>query len=118
MSILIGLPDDDMRARLAPNIGDDVELAVWRVGDEPQGRRIDLLVIPYVTSYGFLAELDPAHVSAVQSQSLGYDGAADVVPDGVKSCNAVEVHEAPTAELPLTLVLPSQRGWPEVGNNQ
>jgi phosphoglycerate dehydrogenase-like enzyme len=122
MSILIGLPDDDMLARLASEveakISDDVELAVWRVGDEPLDRRIDLLVIPYVTSYGFLAELDPAHVSVVQSQSLGYDGAADVVPDGVKFCNAVGVHEAPTAELALTLVLASQRGWPEIGHNQ
>jgi phosphoglycerate dehydrogenase-like enzyme len=122
MNLLIALPDDDMRARLASalddGVDDGVDLAIWQVGDKPLGRKIDLLVIPYVTSYDFLAELDPAHVSVVQSQSLGYDGAADAVPDGVKFCNAVGVHEAPTAELALTLVLASQRGWPEIGNNQ
>jgi phosphoglycerate dehydrogenase-like enzyme len=32
--------------------------------------------------------------------------------------NAVGVHEAPTAEMAMTLILASQRGWPEVGRNQ
>jgi phosphoglycerate dehydrogenase-like enzyme len=118
MSLLVALPDDEMLARIAPTLGDGVELVVWRVGDEPLMRKIDLLVIPYVTGYGFLSALDPAHVSAVQSQSLGYDGAPDSMPSGVAFCNAVGVHEAPTAELALTLILASQRGWPAVGANQ
>jgi phosphoglycerate dehydrogenase-like enzyme len=118
MTILLGLPDEDMRARLAPTVGDDVEIVVWHVGDAPTAQPIDLLVIPYVTSYAFLAELDPAHVRVVQSQALGYDGAQDSVPAGVTFCNAVGVHEAPTAELAMTLVLASQRGWPAVGYNQ
>jgi phosphoglycerate dehydrogenase-like enzyme len=118
MTLLIALPDDDIRGRLAPEVGADVDLITWRVGDDAPARKIDLLVIPYVTNYEFLAELDPAHVGVVQGQALGYDGAAAALPDGVGFCNAVGVHEAPTAELALTLVLASQRGWPSIGVNQ
>jgi phosphoglycerate dehydrogenase-like enzyme len=118
MSLLVALPDDDIRDRIAPEVGNDVDLIVWRVGDAAPERTIDLLVIPYVTSYEFLAELDADHVGVVQGQALGYDGAAAAVPAGVAFCNAVGVHEAPTAELALTLVLASQRGWPSIGINQ
>lgn len=115
--LVIALPDDGMRSRIDPAAGDD-ELIVWRPGDAAPGRRVDLLVIPYVTSYEFLSVLDPREFSLVQSQSLGYDGAAAALPTGIAFCNAVGVHEAPTAELALALVLASQRGWPEVGRNQ
>jgi phosphoglycerate dehydrogenase-like enzyme len=118
VTLLVGLPDDGIRDRLAPAVGDDVDLIVWHVGDQPPERKIDLLVIPYVTRYEFLAELDPDHVGIIQGQALGYDGAADALPDGVTFCNAVGVHEAPTAELAMTLVLASQRGWPLLGVNQ
>jgi phosphoglycerate dehydrogenase-like enzyme len=46
----------------------------------------------------------------VQSQSIGYDGIADVLPAGMVYANAVSVHEASTAELSLALMLASQRG--------
>jgi phosphoglycerate dehydrogenase-like enzyme len=117
VNITVALPDDAMLARLRPTVDTDVDLVVWRAGDEPIGRVIDLLVIPYVVTYDALTQL-AGEVRYVQSQSLGYDGAANFVPDGVAFCNAVGVHEAPTAELALTLVLASQRGWPEVGRNQ
>jgi phosphoglycerate dehydrogenase-like enzyme len=32
--------------------------------------------------------------------------------------NAIGVHEGPTAEMAMTLILASQRGWPTVGRNQ
>jgi phosphoglycerate dehydrogenase-like enzyme len=117
MSTLVGLPDHAMLERLRPEIDDDVDLVVWHAGDKPLDRVIDLLVIPYAVTYEALARLSGA-VRYVQSQSLGYDGAADLLPDGIAFCNAVGVHEAPTAELALTLVLASQRGWPAVGYNQ
>jgi phosphoglycerate dehydrogenase-like enzyme len=117
MTVTVALPDDAMLARLRPTVDPDVDLVVWHAGDEPLDRLIDLLVIPYVVTYDLLAQL-AGEVRYVQSQSLGYDGAANFLPDGVAFCNAVGVHEAPTAELALTLVLASQRGWPEVGLNQ
>jgi phosphoglycerate dehydrogenase-like enzyme len=79
-------------------------------------REIDLLVLPYGIDSRTLASL--RNVRVVQNQSLGYDDMVPFIPDGVTLCNAVNVHEAPTAELALMLMLASHRGWPEVGRNQ
>jgi len=117
-ALVVAVPDDTMRERLQPALPGDAELIVWKPGDDGPTRRIDLLVLPYVTRYDLLSGLDPTSVGLVQSQSLGYDGAADALPAGIAFSNAVGVHEAPTAELAVTLVLASQRGWPEVGRNQ
>jgi phosphoglycerate dehydrogenase-like enzyme len=117
MTLLVAVPDDEMRSRLAPQTPSGVDLVVWRPGDAPLDRVIDLLVISYSVSYDELRGLDGL-VRHVQSQSLGYDGAESVVPDGVTFSNAVGVHEAPTAEMAMTLILASQRGWPGVGRNQ
>jgi phosphoglycerate dehydrogenase-like enzyme len=73
--------------------------------------------MPYAVSFDSLGGLDGL-VRHIQSQSLGYDGADRFVPAGVTFSNAVGVHEAPTAEMAMTLILASQRGWPEVGRNQ
>jgi phosphoglycerate dehydrogenase-like enzyme len=106
-----------MLARLSKSVPADVELRVWRPGDDPVEGGIDLLVMPYTVSFDSLSGLG-GQVRHIQSQSLGYDGAADVVPPGVTFSNAVGVHEAPTAEMAMTLILASQRGWPEVRRNQ
>jgi phosphoglycerate dehydrogenase-like enzyme len=118
MTITLAVPDEQFLGRLAPTVGDDVTAVVWRPGDAVLETSIDLLVLPYVTSYELLESLDPAIVSLVQSQALGYDGAANFTPKGIAFCNAVGVHEAPTAELALTLVLASQRGWPDLARSQ
>jgi phosphoglycerate dehydrogenase-like enzyme len=73
--------------------------------------------MPYTVSYESLHELGGL-VRHIQSQSLGYNGAEHFVPAGITLSNAVGVHEGPTAELAMTLVLASQRGWPTVGRNQ
>ena len=106
-----------MLARLSPAVGEDVDLVVWRPGDPPLAGAIDLLVIPYTVSYELLRNLG-GQVRHIQSQSLGYDGADQFIPAGVTFSNAVGVHEAPTAEIAMTLILASQRGWPDVGRNQ
>lgn len=106
-----------MASRLAPRAPDGVEIVVWRPGDAPLGRMIDLLVLPYVVNYALLADL-AGLVRHVQSQSLGYDGASGFLPKGMTLSNAIGVHEGPTAEMAMTLILASQRGWPEVGRNQ
>jgi phosphoglycerate dehydrogenase-like enzyme len=117
MTLVVALPDSAMRDRLADAVSTEVDLIVWRPGDTPIERPIDLLVIPYAASFRSLHELG-GQVSHVQSQSLGYDGADRMVPAGMTLSNAVGVHEAPTAEMAMTLILGSQRGWPDVGRNQ
>ncbi|HEX4058748.1 MAG TPA: 2-hydroxyacid dehydrogenase [Galbitalea sp.] len=117
MTLLAAVPDAAMRDHLAPSIPPGTELVVWRPGDHPLDRMIDLLVLPYVVTYAPLASLDGA-VRHVQSQSLGYDGASEFLPAGVTFSNAVGVHEGPTAEMAMTLILASQRGWPAVGRSQ
>jgi phosphoglycerate dehydrogenase-like enzyme len=117
VSLYVAVTDEDMRARLAPQLGGDVELVVWRPGETPLTRVIDLLVMPYTVSYDSLSSLG-GQVRYIQGQSLGFDGADQFVPAGVVYSNAVGVHEAPTAEMAMTLILASQRGWPEVGRNQ
>jgi phosphoglycerate dehydrogenase-like enzyme len=117
MTLTIALPDPAMLGRLTPAVPADVDLMVWQPGDPPSEHVFDLLVIPYTGSYKSLSDLG-RRVRHIQSQSLGYDGAADSVPAGVTFSNAVGVHEAPTAELAMALLLASQRGWPTVGRNQ
>jgi phosphoglycerate dehydrogenase-like enzyme len=98
-----------MLARLAP-APDGVDLVVWTPDDPPLDRRIDLLVLPYSTSATTLRDLAGVQVGAVQSQSLGYNGVSEVLPPGIAYCNAVGVHEGPTAELAVGLILASERG--------
>lgn len=117
MTLLVAVPDAAMMKRLEPGMRGDVELVVWRPDDEPLERVIDLLVIPYVVTYAPIAEL-AGRVRHIQSQSLGYDGASEFIPAGVTFSNAVGVHEGPTAEMAMTLILASQRGWPAVGVSQ
>jgi phosphoglycerate dehydrogenase-like enzyme len=117
MTITVAVPDSAMQDRLRASVAADVEVVVWRPGDEPTANPIDLLVMPYTVSFAELKGLG-GQVRHIQSQSLGYDGAADAVPAGITFSNAVGVHEAPTAEMAMTLILASQRGWPAVGRNQ
>jgi len=117
MTLLVALPDNTMLDYLDSRVPDGVELTIWKPGDAPLGRVIDLLAMPYIVTYDVLAGLTGL-VRYVQLQSLGYDGASDFLPDGITVSNAVGVHEAPTAEMAMTLLLASQRGWPELGRDQ
>ena len=117
MKLLVALPDSDMLARLTPRVPDGVDLVVWNYGNPAPERAFDLFVSPYMVGYAALGEL-AGLVRHVQIQSLGYDGAGDNLPDGITLSNAIGVHEGPTAEMAMTLILASQRGWPEVGRQQ
>jgi phosphoglycerate dehydrogenase-like enzyme len=57
-------------------------------------------------------------VGLVQSQSIGYDGVADVLPAGCVFANAAGVHETSTAELAVGMMIASQRGIPDFVRNQ
>ncbi|MWB98551.1 hydroxyacid dehydrogenase [Agromyces sp. MMS17-SY077] len=101
-----------MRARLAARLPD----AVLEVRTPAQlagaPEAFDLLVLPYLGPASAVAGLAGSGIRLVQAQTLGYDGIAAHLPDGITFCNAVGVHEASTAELVLALVLAAQRGIP------
>jgi phosphoglycerate dehydrogenase-like enzyme len=61
-----------------------------------------------------LVALKEQRARVVQAQTLGYDGVAGFLREGTVFCNAVDVHEASTAELTLALVLASLRGLPDL----
>ena len=103
----VTVPDSGWAERLADL--DDVDLTVWDFDSPQPDRRIDLAVRPYTVAAAGLESLDPDRLSVVQSQALGYDGVADVLPPGITYCNAVGVHEESTAELAVALLLASQR---------
>lgn len=103
----VTVPDAGWADRLADIA--EVDLTVWDFESPQPDRRIDLAVRPYSVAAGGLETLDPGRLAVVQSQALGYDGVADVLPDGITYCNAVGVHEESTAELAVALLLASQR---------
>jgi phosphoglycerate dehydrogenase-like enzyme len=88
---------------------DGVDLSVWDMSAPQPDRHVDLAVRPYSAVPTGLDVLDPERLDVVQSQSLGYDGVAELLPDGIAYCNAVGVHEESTAELAVALLLASQR---------
>lgn len=103
----VTVPDADWVERLSDL--DDVELTVWDFAHAQPERHVDLAVRPYTVSSSGLDRLDPGRIGVIQSQALGYDGVADVLPPGIAYCNAVGVHEESTAELAVALLLASQR---------
>ncbi|MDQ0676007.1 phosphoglycerate dehydrogenase-like enzyme [Pseudarthrobacter siccitolerans] len=112
----VALPDQKMLDALGAPAG--VELLLWDLaGPAPEGR-IDLLVPPYMGKPGVLVALEGLDVGLVQSQSIGYDGVADVLPDGIVFANAAGVHETSTAELALGMMIASQRGMADFARNQ
>ncbi|WP_227468209.1 2-hydroxyacid dehydrogenase [Microbacterium sp. YJN-G] len=111
MSLLVTVPTD----RLAANIGavpDEVDLRVWDMKSPAPAQHIDIVVPPYMGSTGSLGALEELSVGLVQSQSIGYDGVAELLPAGMPFANAASVHEASTAELALALMLAAQRRLP------
>ena len=110
------LPDQKLLDALEPI--DGVDFVLWDLtGPAPEGR-LDLLVPAYMGKPAALAALEGADVGLVQSQSIGYDGVADVLPKGCVFANAAGVHETSTAELALGMMIASQRGMADFVRNQ
>lgn len=111
MDLTLSVPSEKIQNRLH-NLGDDVEMIVWNFQSPQPERHIDLAVFPFPPepeAMKLLGEVDHERVSAVQSQTLGYEGIADILPAGITYCNAVGVHEGATAELVMGLILASRR---------
>lgn len=110
------LPDQKLLDALEPI--DGVDFVLWDLtGPAPEGR-LDLLVPAYMGKPSALAALEGVDVGLVQSQSIGYDGVADVLPKGCVFANAAGVHETSTAELALGMMIASQRGMADFVRNQ
>ncbi|MEJ1191959.1 2-hydroxyacid dehydrogenase [Pseudarthrobacter sp. CCNWLW207] len=114
----VSLPDPRLLDAVGPS--DDVDFVLWDLaGPAPSpSEKFDLLVPPYMGKPGALAALDGVEVGLVQSQSIGYDGVAAVLPAGCLFANAAGVHETSTAELALGMMIASQRGIPDFVRNQ
>lgn len=116
MSIIVAVPEAEMQERLSLEEG--VSLEIWTTDDPPLDHPVDLVVLPYSVSVAALPRLANSPVSIIQSQALGYDGVDRALPEGLVYCNAVGVHEGPTAELAVALILESQRGLDIVARAQ
>jgi phosphoglycerate dehydrogenase-like enzyme len=92
---------------------DDVDLVSWDMTTPAPRSHIDVVVPPYMVGNDVLAQLATVTTRLVQSQLVGYDGVADVLPPGHVYANATSVHETSTAELTLALILAVQRGIPD-----
>jgi phosphoglycerate dehydrogenase-like enzyme len=110
------LPDQKLLDALEPM--DGVDFVLWDLTSPAPEGRLDLLVPGYMGKPAALAALEGVDVGLVQSQSIGYDGVADVLPDGCVFANAAGVHETSTAELALGMMIASQRGIPDFVRNQ
>lgn len=107
----IALPDDALVTRLSPLVG-STTVVKWDIGDPPIKDHVDLLVLRYMIPAAELKGLADVSVGIVQSQTLGFDGVKEALPPGITYCNAVDVHEASTAELALALILADARRLP------
>jgi phosphoglycerate dehydrogenase-like enzyme len=89
-----------------------VEFVRWDMQTPAPHDVLDIVVPPYMGGTAVLAGLAEVRTRLVQSQSIGFDGVAAMLPPGVVFANAASVHETSTAELAMALILASQRGVP------
>jgi phosphoglycerate dehydrogenase-like enzyme len=114
--ISVSLPDPALREYLEPH--PDVTVFDWDFEGEAPQSKIDIVVPPYMGGTQVLRRLEDIETALVQSQSIGYDGVTESLPNGRVFANAAGVHETSTAELVLAMVLASQRELPRLLRNQ
>ncbi|GAA1955691.1 2-hydroxyacid dehydrogenase [Agromyces allii] len=110
--LLVSLPGATLRDAIGP-LPEGVDVVLWDLKEPAPAAHLDLVVPPYMGASGRLGALAGVTTRLVQSQSIGYDDVADVLPPGHVYANAASVHETSTAELTLALVLAAQRGIPD-----
>lgn len=107
-SLVVSVPTPELAADLGP-VPDGVEVIVWPMTDAAPRERIDMVVTPYMSARDVVAALDGVRTRLVQSQSIGYEDIAGLLPRGTVLANAATVHETSTAELAVGLALAVQR---------
>lgn len=111
-ALLVSLPSDP-GLREAVGALPDVEFVEWDLDGPAPRERFDIVVPPYWGGARPLARLAGVDVRLVQWQSIGYNGVAKHLPEGLPLANAATVHEGSTAELAMSLALAAQRGLPQ-----
>jgi phosphoglycerate dehydrogenase-like enzyme len=111
MTIVVSVPSAELFETLSGLPG--ITPVRWSLEGPPPRTDLDLVVTPYMSKAGGLDLLGQIGPCVVQSQSIGYDGVADVLPKDKTYCNAASVHETSTAELTLGLIIAAQRNLPE-----
>lgn len=115
--LVISVPTERLAADIRP-LPEGVEVLLWAM-DAPAPRpHIDLVVPPYMSMTKVLTALEGVSTRLVQSQSIGYEGVAELLEPGTVFANASSVHETSTAELALALTLAMQRRLPTYVLNQ
>ena len=108
-SLVVSVPTERLAHDIQP-LPDGVEVVVWPMDGPAPQQRFDMVVPPYMSMKSVLEHLSGLDVALVQSQSIGYEGVEDLIPDGMRFANASSVHETSTAELAVGLAIASQRG--------
>lgn len=115
--VTVSFPDSSWRDAVGPV--DGVDAVVWDPQAAPPQQPVDVYVAPYMTKPdGVAVVAQQPSVRLVQLLSAGFDNMLPVLPEGVSLANAKGVHDAATAELALTLVLASQRGFDDFARAQ
>ncbi len=104
----MSVPTERLAADLGP-LPDDVEVVVWPMDGPSPRPGYDIVVPPYMQLAKVLERLEGVPTRLVQSQSIGYEGVEDLLPDGLLFANAASVHETSTAELAVGLAIAAQR---------
>jgi phosphoglycerate dehydrogenase-like enzyme len=107
-NLVVSVPTEELAADLG-ELPEDVEVVVWPMDGPAPRDAFDMVVPPYMSMAKVLARLEDVDVRLVQGQSIGYDGVADILPDGLVFANAASVHETSTAELAVGLTIAAQR---------
>ncbi len=108
MALVVSVPDEALASALGELHG--ARVVLWDLRGPAPEPTIDLVVLPYTMGSLDLARLEGVSTRLLQTQTLGYDNLVGRVPAGHRVANAVGVHEGPTAELAVALILASRRG--------
>lgn len=107
--LVVTIPTDPgLREAMGEEPG--VEFVTWDLDGPAPRDHLDIVVPPYWGGNRRLAQLAGTDARLVQWQSIGYNGAAKYLPEGMPLANATTVHETSTAELAVGLTIAAQRG--------
>lgn len=107
--LVVSVPQESLAVALRA-LDPPVDVLVWDLSGPAPREHIDVVVPDYLAPKTRLANLANTNARLIQSQSIGYDGVATLLPPGSVYANAASVHETSTAELAVALILAAQRG--------
>jgi phosphoglycerate dehydrogenase-like enzyme len=109
--VIVSLPTVELRDAVGPV--DGVEPVIWDGLSDPDPR-VEFCVPDYRSTLKTMRRLGSlARLRVVQTQLAGYDGQVELLPPGVRLCNAAGVHDDATAEHAVGLALAVLRRIPE-----